>query len=93
MTLGRPANLLIKCELDDAAAHCRRGRYSSNAAAGENEEEDELDLFPGGLELPPMRSPRGSLHSLYGSNSSSRRDSNCSVGSNSRRVTIVSLGL
>ena len=22
-------------------------------------EADELDLFPGGLELPPMRSPRG----------------------------------
>ena len=22
-------------------------------------ESDELDLFPGGLELPPMRSPRG----------------------------------
>jgi hypothetical protein len=45
--------------------------------------EDELDLFPGGLELPLLRSPRGSLHSLY-SNSSSRRNSNCSVGSNSR---------
>ena len=47
-------------------------------------EEDELDLFPGGLELPPLRSPRGSLHSLYGSNCSSRKNSNCSVGSNAR---------
>ena len=50
----------------------------------EGEGEDELDLFPGGLELPPLRSPRGSLHSLYGSNCSSRKNSNCSVGSNAR---------
>ena len=53
-------------------------------AAAAAEEEDELDLFPGGLELPPLRSPRGSLHSLYGSNCSSRKNSNCSVGSNAR---------
>ena len=55
--------------------------------------EDELDLFPGGLELPPLRSPRGSLHSLYGSNCSSRKNSNCSIGSNARSRCSLALSL
>ena len=34
---------------------------SPDEADAEESEIDELDLFPGGLELPPMRSPRGCL--------------------------------
>ena len=66
----------------DGDPFSRDGSLELEEAAAE--EEDELDLFPGGLELPPLRSPRGSLHSLYGSNCSSRKNSNCSVGSNAR---------
>ena len=68
---------------DSGDPFSRDGSLELEEAAAE--EEDELDLFPGGLELPPLRSPRGSLHSLYGSNCSSRKNSNCSVGSNARR--------
>ena len=67
---------------DSGDPFSRDGSLELEEAAAE--EEDELDLFPGGLELPPLRSPRGSLHSLYGSNCSSRKNSNCSVGSNAR---------
>ena len=31
----------------------------SQGEEADESELDELDLFPGGLELPPMRSPRG----------------------------------
>ena len=31
------------------------------------DEDDEYDLYPDVLELPPLRSPRGSISSLYGS--------------------------
>lgn len=41
-------------------------RYIINHEDLDASELDELELFPGGLELPPMRSPRGSLHSIYG---------------------------
>ena len=34
---------------------------SPDEADAEESEVSELDLFPGGLELPPMRSPRGCL--------------------------------
>jgi hypothetical protein len=56
-------------------------------------EQDELDLFPGGLELPPMRSPRGSIHSLYGvpagSNCSSRRNSSQARTTNMRASSLI----
>ena len=52
-------------------------------------QEQELELFPGGLELPRFRSPRGSIHSLIGSASSSRRNS--SQGSNSSTISWSSL--
>ena len=111
----------------------RRARFNGSSSVEEDggdageEGEDELDLFPGGLELPPLRSPRGSLgrsvhrpsagsrsaphespfelarirerwadehtpqHSLYGSNCSSRKNSNCSIGSNARFRAALSL--
>ena len=49
----------------------------SQGEEADESELDELDLFPGGLELPPMRSPRGIknyLPFLFGKiNSTSRR--------------------
>lgn len=62
---------------------------AASSAAGTTNE-DEVDLFPGGLDIP-RRSPRNSLHSLYGSAASSRRNSNCSVGSNSSDLSWSSL--
>jgi len=72
-------------------------RYVINHEDLDPNELDELELFPGGLELPPMRSPRGSLHSIYGGmgtggggspsslcGSPARRESTCSRGSNAR---------
>ena len=56
-------------------------RYIINHEDLDPNELDELELFPGGLELPPMRSPRGSLHSIYGGGG----------GSPSRSVTILIL--
>ena len=48
-------------------------RYVINHEDLDPSELDELELFPGGLELPPMRSPRGSLHSIYGGGGSPSR--------------------
>ncbi len=48
-------------------------RYVINHEDLDPNELDELELFPGGLELPPMRSPRGSLHSIYGGGGSPSR--------------------
>jgi hypothetical protein len=48
-------------------------RYIINHEDLSPSELDELELFPGGLELPPMRSPRGSLHSIYGGGGSPSR--------------------
>ena len=57
----------------------------SNTVEDETEpgEEDEFDLYPDVLELPPLRSPRGSINSIYGSSRNgsrhgSRHGSNCS---------------
>ena len=36
----------------------------SQGEEADESEVDELDLFPGGLELPPMRSPRGIKNDL-----------------------------
>ncbi|XP_071748760.1 uncharacterized protein [Lepeophtheirus salmonis] len=47
---------------------------------------ETLDTFSGCLELPPLRSPRGSMHSLFGSGSS-RRDSCCSQESNASTIS------
>ena len=48
----------------------------SQGEEADESELDELDLFPGGLELPPMRSPRGIknyLLFLFGKINTSRR--------------------
>lgn len=59
------------------------------------DEDDEVDLFPGGLELPAIRSPRGSIHSIMsGSSCNSRRNSacsGCSQGSNASTISWTSL--
>ena len=42
-----------------AGAGAGAASTESNDDVDNVSEADELDLFPGGLELPPMRSPRG----------------------------------
>ena len=74
-------------------------RYVINHEDLDPSELDELELFPGGLELPPMRSPRGSLHSIYGGGGSpgslcgspARRESNASRGSNASTLSWTSV--
>ncbi len=75
-------------------------RYIINHEELDPSELDELELFPGGLELPPMRSPRGSLHSIYGGGGGSpsslcgspaRRESNASRGSNASTLSWTSV--
>ena len=56
--------------------------------ATDEEDLDEFDLYPGALELPSLRSPRGSIcNSNYGS----RHGSTCSQGSNSSTLSWTSL--
>ena len=46
-----------------------------NETSPTDEDDDEFDLYPDVLELPPLRSPRGSINSLYGSRHGSRHGS------------------
>ena len=84
-------------ELDNSSSTDSRGGSVPRVISEEDEVDDdlvdaELEAYPGGgLELPPLRSPRGSIHSLYGSNNSSRRNSNCSQGSGSSTLSWSSL--
>ena len=61
---------------------------STSNTADHEEGLDEFELYPGTLELPQLRSPRGSLcNSNYGS----RHGSTCSQGSNSSTLSWTSL--
>ena len=83
---------VIEEEVEGVIVACPEEEENDDEDNNVNDDDSELDLFPGGLELPPLRSPRGSIHSLYGgSNCSSRRNSNCSQGSNASTISWSSL--
>ncbi len=63
------------------------GKSQPNSSSVDDEDLDEFDLYPGTLELPNLRSPRGSINSNYGS----RHGSTCSQGSNSSTLSWTSL--
>ena len=84
---------IIIQEIDNVSPPCEPPSHQvptttkefSNTVEDETEpgEEDEFDLYPDVLELPPLRSPRGSINSIYGSSRNgsrhgSRHGSNCS---------------
>lgn len=48
-----------RVEVDIIGGGAGAASTESNDDVDNVSEADELDLFPGGLELPPMRSPRG----------------------------------
>ena len=58
--------VMMSCDSGPVNPEVTGNRYIINHEDLDASELDELELFPGGLELPPMRSPRGSLHSIYG---------------------------
>ena len=71
--------------------------FSNNPENETDEDDDEFDLYPDVLELPNLRSPRGSINSLYGygsrhgsrhgSRQGSRQGSNCSQVQNQPRFS------